>query len=171
MDFLSLASSRYSVREFEDRPIDAPMLDEIIQAGRVAPSACNRQPQKVYVVESAEMRGRLSEVCRFTFGAPVVLAIGYDTEREWKNKLMGGKGSGETDAAIVTTQMMLAAWERGIGSCWVGYFNADAVRDALELPENVVVSALLPMGYPKDGVVPFYMHSEYRPYEETVVKI
>ncbi len=171
MDFLELVSSRYSVREFEDKAIEGAVLESILEAGRVAPSACNRQPQKVYVVESAEMRGRLSEVCRFTFGAPVVLAVCYDTEREWKNKLMGGKGSGETDAAIVTTQMMLAAWERGIGSCWVGYFNADAVRDALGLPENVVVSALLPMGYPAKGVKPLGMHSEYRPYEETVIKI
>ena len=171
MDFLELASSRFSVREFEDKPIDEQLLRRVLEAGRVAPSACNRQPQRVYVVESEEMKQRLAAVCRFTFGAPVVLAVCYDTEREWKNKLMGGKGSGEADAAIVATQMMLAAHECGLGSCWVGYFQADAVREALRLPETVVVSALLPMGYPRVGVAPFYMHGEYRPYEETIEKL
>ena len=171
MDFLSLASSRFSVREFQDMPIEDRVLDRIIQAGRVAPSASNRQPQKVYIIKSEQMKARLASVCRFTFGAPVILAVGYDTEREWKNKLSDGHGSGETDAAIVTTQMMLAAWEQGVGSCWVGYFSQKAVREALGLPENVVISALLPMGYAKDGAEPFYMHSEYRPYEETVEEL
>ena len=171
MDFLELVSSRFSVREFADRPIAPEQLSLILEAGRRVPSACNRQPHHVYVIESEAMRERLASVCRFTFGAPVVLAVCYDTEREWKNKLMGGKGSGETDATIVTTQMMLAAHACGIGSCWVGYFSADAVKEALGLPDTEVVSALLPIGYPSDGVTPFHLHGDYRPYEETVTKI
>ena len=171
MDFLELVQSRFSVREFEDRPIGEEVLERVLEAGLRVPSACNRQPQRIYVIESQKSRERLATVCRFTFGAPVVLAVCYDTEREWKNKLMGGKGSGETDAAIVATQMMLAAHAYGLGSCWVGYFSADAVREALGLPDNVVVSALLPMGYAREGVEPFYMHGEYRPYGEIIEKI
>jgi nitroreductase len=168
MNYFDLVRSRFSVRDFKDEPLSLEHLSAIVEAGRVAPSACNKQPQKVYIVKSKEARAALAKVCRFTFGAPVILAVGYDRDREWKNRLMGGHGSGECDASIVTTQMMLAAWELGVGSCWVGYFNADEVREALSLPEGVCITALLPLGYPKEGAKPLDLHYEYRPYEETV---
>lgn len=168
MNYFDLVRSRFSVRDFKDEPLSEEYLSAIVEAGRVAPSACNKQPQKVYIVKSPKTRAALAKVCRFTFGAPVILAVGYDRDREWKNRLMGGHGSGECDASIVTTQMMLAAWELGVGSCWVGYFNADEVREALSLPEGVCITALLPLGYPKEGAKPLDLHYEYRPYEETV---
>lgn len=168
MNYFDLIRSRFSVRDFKDTPIAEEHLSAILEAGRVAPSACNKQPQRVYVIQSEEKRQALATVCRFTFGAPVVLAIGYDTAREWKNRLMDGHGSGECDASIVTTQMMLAAWELGVGSCWVGYFNSDKVAEALSLPEGVHVVALLPLGYPKEDAKPLDLHYEYRPYEETI---
>lgn len=171
MNFLELVKDRYSVRSFKNEPIEKEKLDAIIEAGRVAPTACNNQPQKIYVVKSEDKLGKLSEVCRCTFGAPTILVIGYDKERDWKNRLMPGYGSGETDAAIVCTHMMLAAWELGIGSCWVGYFNADDVARALELPENVVVTAMLPMGYPADNAAPLALHSTFRDAEDTVTEL
>ena len=168
MEFSKLIRERYSVRSFRADAIREEDLQGVIEAGRVAPSACNKQPQKVYVVKSEAYRRRLAQVCRFTFNAPVILVIGYDRERDWKNKLMPGYHSGETDAAIVTTHMMLAAHDRGLGCCWVGYFNAGQVRDALELPENICVTALLPMGYPAEDAVPMDLHSIYRAYDDTV---
>ena len=101
----------------------------------------------------------------------MVLVIGYDKERSWKNKLMQGHDVGETDAAIVTTHMMLMAASLGIGSCWVGYFNSDEVKNALELPKSVVVTALLPLGYPSESSVPAAFHTEYRDKAETVEEI
>ena len=148
MTFQELAHARYSVRSFQNVPIAEEKLNLILEAGRVAPTACNFQPQKIYVAKSEESRKKLASVCRCTFDAPVILVVCYDRTRDWKNKLMPGYESGETDAAIVCTHMMLQAFELGIGSCWVGYFNAQAVSDVLGLPENVTVSALLPMGYP-----------------------
>ena len=162
MTFLELAKARYSVRKFKADAVEAEKLDAILEAGHVAPTACNNQPQRIFVVKSEEMRARLSEVCRFTFGAPVVLVVGYDKERDWKNRRMPGYSSGETDAAIVCTHMMLAAWEMGIGSCWVGAFSADAVGQALSLPENVRVTAMLPLGYPADDAAPAEFHTAYR---------
>jgi nitroreductase len=110
-------------------------------------------------------------VCRFTFGAPTILVVAYDKERDWKNRLMPGYGSGETDAAIVCTHMMLAAWEQGIGSCWVGYFNAEDVSRTLGLPENIVVTAMLPIGYPAENAEPLALHSSFRDRDDTVSEI
>lgn len=162
MTFLELAKERYSVRSFKDTPIDDDKMALILEAGKVAPTACNNQPQKIYVVKSQENREKLAQVCKCTFGAPVIVVVCYDKTRDWKNKRMPGYSSGETDAAIVCTHMMLEAWELGIGSCWVGMFNSDEVIKALGLPENVCVSALLPMGYPAEGAEPLNLHSIYR---------
>ncbi len=168
MDFIELAKARYSVRSFKQDEIEEEKLQVIIEAGRVAPTARNFQPQKVYVVRSKEYKGKLAEVCRFTFDAPVIIVIGYDKERDWKNRLMPPYSSGETDAAIVCTHMMLAATDMGIGSCWVGYFNADDIAKALELPENIQVTAMLPIGYPAEDSAPIDMHYAVRELEDTV---
>ncbi len=166
--FLELAKARYSVRKFKEDAIEEEKLSAILEAGRVAPTACNNQPQKIYVVKSEAVRQKLAEVCRYTFDAPVILVIGYDRERDWKNRRMPGYSSGETDAAIVTTHMMLEAWEQGIGSCWVGAFAADPVREALSLPETVRVTAMLPLGYPADDAEPAAFHTAYRDLSDTV---
>ena len=171
MTFQELARARYSVRNFLDTPIEAEKMSLILDAGRVAPTACNFQPQRIYVAKSAESREKLAQVCRCTFGAPVILVVCYDRERDWKNKLMPGYESGETDAAIVCTHMMLQAFELGIGSCWVGYFNADAVKEALGLPENITVSALLPMGYPAENAEPLPLHDQIREFGDTITEI
>ena len=171
MTFQELAKNRYSVRSFQDRPIEEEHLNLILEAGRVAPTACNFQPQKIYVARSAEAREKLASVCRCTFGAPVILVVCYDRTLEWKNKLTPGVTSGETDAAIVCTHMMLQAADLGVGSCWVGYFNPDKVAEVLGLPENLTVSALLPIGYPAENAEPLPLHSQYRVLADLVAEI
>ena len=171
MTFQELARARYSVRSFKDAPIKDEELNLILEAGRVAPTACNNQPQKIYVAKSEEVRRKLASVCRCTFDAPVILVVCYDRNRDWKNKLQPGYESGETDAAIVCTHMMLQAFELGIGSCWVGYFNANVVAGALGLPENITVSALLPIGYPAENAAPLPLHTQFREFEDTIEEI
>ena len=171
MTFYELAKNRYSVRTFKPDPIEPEKLDKILQAGRIAPTACNYQPQRIYVAKSEEARNKLAQICSCTFNAPVILVVCYDRDRNWKSNLMPGYESGETDAAIVCTHMMLQAWELGIGSCWVGLFNADQVSQALGLPENVTVSALLPIGYPKDHAKPAHLHDKIRDFDDTIEEI
>ena len=171
MTFQELAKNRYSVRSFRNMPIKDEHMNLILEAGRVAPTACNNQPQKIYVAKSEESRAKLASVCRCTFDAPVVLVVCYDRNRDWKNKLMPGHESGETDAAIVCTHMMLQAADLGIGSCWVGYFNAQTVAQVLGLPEHVTVSALLPMGYPAEDAKPLPLHSQFREFADTIEEI
>ena len=168
MNFLELARARYSVRAYKDTAVEEEKLAAIIEAGRVAPTAKNNQPQRVYIAKSERALSAICENCRYTFGAPVVLVIGYDTEREWKNPLCDGVSSGETDAAIITTHMMMAAADLGLGSCWVGYFNADDIAKTLELPENIQITAMLPIGYPADDAAPIDMHYAVRDIEDTV---
>ena len=171
MTFQELSRARYSVRSFQDTPIEEETLNLILEAGRIAPTACNNQPQKIYVAKSEESRKKLASVCRCTFDAPVILVVCYDRNLDWKNKLQPGYESGETDAAIVCTHMMLQAFELGVGSCWVGYFNAHEVSRVLGLPENITVSALLPMGYPAENAAPLPLHTQYRDLSHTVTEI
>ncbi len=169
MIFLELARDRYSVRKYKNDPIPDEVMDKIVEAGMLAPTACNNQPQKIYIARSRQALEKLKECTPYTFDAPVVMVIGYDKTRSWQNKRMPGYESGETDAAIVTTHLMLSAWEQGIGSCWVGVFNSDEVKEALGLPENIRVTALMPMGYP--DAEPGPRHSQYRERNDVVTDI
>ena len=80
MNFSELAKSRYSVRAYDPRPVEDEKMERIIEAGRVAPTACNFQPQRIFVVKSEENRQRLASICRFTFDAPVILVVAYDRD-------------------------------------------------------------------------------------------
>lgn len=171
MDFFELARSRWSVRSFKDTPIEEEKMQMILEAGRFAPTAKNMQPQRIYVAKSEESRKKLASVCRCTWDAPVILVVCYDQQRECKRVLTPGTTTGEMDASIVCTHMMLQAWELGIGSCWVGYYNDDAVADVLGLPEHIRVAALLPMGYPAEDAKPIQMHFDSRELSDMVEEI
>ena len=171
MNFFELAKSRWSVRAYKDTPIEEEKMQLILEAGRVAPTAKNYQPQRIYVATSKEAREKLKSVCRCTWDAPVVMVVCYDRERDYHSKLMPGYESGEKDASIVCTHMMLQAADLGIGSCWVGYFNPDQVAEVLGLPENITVTALLPIGYPAENAAPLPLHSQYRELADTVAEI
>ena len=168
MDFLELAKERYAVRAYSDKPVEDEKIELILEAAKVAPTACNNQPQKIYVVKSAEKLGALAQLTPCTFNAPVVFVVGYDVERSAKDLIFDGHDFGDTDAAIVCTHMMLEAKELGLGSCWVGYFVEEKVRAALGIPENVKIRDLLPVGYPADDAVPAPMHSQYREMSDMV---
>ena len=127
--FLELATERFSVRNFSDRQVEEEKLEKILQAAKVAPTAVNFQPQKLYVIRSREAIERLAAI-RPLFGAPLAVIICYDDKISWKNTRDNGHDSGEVDAAIITTHMMLEAWELGIGSCWMGAFSpADVAKE------------------------------------------
>lgn len=167
MDFGRLAAERYSVREFAPTPVEEEKLRKILEAARVAPTAVNFQPQKLYVVKSPEALARLTAI-RPVFGAPLAVIVCYDDTRSWKNSRDAGHDSGEVDAAIVTTHMMLQAWELGIGSCWIGAFQPSAVAEAFGIPANEHPVAILPLGYPADGCRPSDKHTSFRDAEDYI---
>ena len=167
MNFLELATDRFSVREFSPRPVEDEKIEKILEAAKVAPTAVNYQPQKIYLIKSQEAVKKLAGI-RNIFGAPLAVIICYDETLSWKNGKDNGHDSGEVDASIVTTHMMLQAWELEIGSCWIGSFNPKEISEAFGIPANEHPVAILPLGYPADGCKPSDRHSAYRNKEEMI---
>ena len=167
-DFLNLAQKRYSVRKFQSAPVEQEKIDRILAAASLAPTACNNQPQKIYVVTSEAARKALAEVTPCTFHAPVVFVIGYDETRSAKGIIYDGYDFGNTDAAIVCTHMMLEAAAQGLGTCWVGYFNEEKVKAALGIPEGIRIRNLLPTGYAAENSAPSDRHTASRAAGEMV---
>ena len=126
-EFMRLASERYSVRKFDGRALEAEIIEKILRAGQLSPTACNRQPQRIAVITSPEGLEKLRRCTECHFNAPAALLVCHDKEECWKRSY-DGASSGDIDAAIVTTHMMLAAWALGVGTTWVMHFIPEAVR-------------------------------------------
>ena len=156
-DFLELACERYSVRKYSDKQIEDEKLEKILKAAQVAPTGNNFQPQRVFVIKSEEGLEKIRSFTPYCFNAPIVLLICYDREVSWKT--VDGHDAGLDDAVIATTQMMLEAYDLGIGSVWVRGYDKRVLDELFDLPENMVTVALLPIGYPSDKSKPSPLHS------------
>lgn len=165
--FLSLAKARYSVRAFRPDPVPDSILNEILEAGRAAPTACNKQPQRIIAVRSAEGLEKLRKCTECHYNAPLALIVGYDRNECWKRST-DGHSSGDIDASIVTTHLMLAAVSLGVGSTWVMWFIPEAVKTEFGTPESFEPTAILVMGYPAEDSAPAKMHTDKKGPGETV---
>lgn len=166
-DFLTLAEERYSVRQFSDRPVAQEDIDRILRAGHVAPTGCNLQPQRIFVLRSEESMAKLRLSTKCHFGAPMAMLVCYDKEECWRRRY-DGESCGWTDASIVAAHMMLEAADIGVGSTWVMHFDPAAVRREFTLKDSVIPVAILVMGYPAPDAAPHPLHDQFRPMEETV---
>ncbi len=165
--FLELAEDRYSVRKYSNQQIEPEQMKRILRAGQVAPTAANKQPQRIFVLQSEEALEKVKTLTRFDFNAPTVLLICSDSSQSWKAK--DGHDSGPIDCAIVTTHMMLEAFDEGIGSCWVRGFDQNDVSKVFGLPDHLEPVAMLPIGYPAKDSHPWPgAHDKRLPIEETV---
>ena len=167
MDFLQLAESRFSVREFSDKKVEKDVIEKILRAGQLAPTACNRQPQRIFVIESEEALAKLRKCTMSHYYAPLALLICYDKTECWIRDY-DGKPSGDIDASIVCTHMMLEADDLGVGSTWVMHYIPEAVHVEFDLPDNLESTAILVMGYPKEGVTPSPLHEKTKAAEDLV---
>lgn len=150
MTFSDLISRRYSVRAYKSDPVEEEKLRAVLEAGRLAPTAANRQPFVILVIHTAGREADLQRVYGepwFT-QAPIVLGVCALPGRAWVRS--DGKNYCDVDAAIVMDHMILAATELGLGTCWIGAFNPDAAREVFGLPDDVELIALTPLGYPAD---------------------
>lgn len=148
MNFLEIAKKRYSVRKYQERPVEKEKLDQILEAGRVAPTGANRQPQRLFVVQSEAGHAKIDQAAK-TFGAPVVIVVCSNEQETWERSYDGKKLT-DIDAAIVTDHMMLQATELGLGSVWICWFKPTVLKEVLNLPEELVPINILAIGYP-DG--------------------
>ena len=168
MDFEKLISERYSVRKFKQQHLPQDVIDKILEAGHKAPTGCNYQPQRIFVLNSDESIAKLKNCTKCHFNAPTAMLVCHNKEESWVRKYDGALSS-PVDAVIVTTYMMLAAQNEGIGTCWVMHFDPAAMREVFNIPQNVEPTALLVMGYPSEDAKPLDLHFQSRPMEETVI--
>ena len=167
-DFLQLASDRYSVRSFDGNPVSEEDLQKILRAGHLAPTARNLQPQKIILVSGEEALAKLRRCTRCHFNAPLALIVCYDKTLCWERGF-DGKSSGDIDAAIVTTHMMLEATSLGLGSTWVMFYDPEAVRREFRLPDTLESTAILVIGHPAADAAPSANHDSFRKEEEIIV--
>ena len=167
MDFEKLISDRYSVRNFTQEHLPQTIIDKILEAGHKAPTGCNYQPQRILVLNTDSSIEKLKGCTKCHFNAPTAMLICHNTDESWKRPYDGALSS-SVDAAIVTTHLMLAAHNIGVGSCWVMHFNPTAMREAFNIPENFEPTALLVMGYPSSEAKPLDLHYKSRPMDEVV---
>jgi nitroreductase len=156
-EMLELILRRQSDRKYSDKPVEAEKLERIIEAGRMAPSACNAQPWKFVVVTDTSLLQKLAEAASakllgmngFVGQAPVILVI----VREQPNlsSKVGGtiksKDYSHIDIGLATENICLQASAEGIGSCIIGWFDEKEVRKILNIPASKKVELLVTLGY------------------------
>lgn len=168
MGFIDLAKKRYSVRKFSDKPVESEKLDTILEAGNLAPTAKNLQPQRIYVLQSEEALAKLDILTHCRYGAKTVLIFTYNSDEDWKNPLEEGIHSGIEDVSIVATHIMLAATEQGLDTCWCNYFANSKLEELFELPENEKSVLIMPIGYADENVKPAPGHEQKKELSDVV---
>lgn len=163
MDFLELCRRRYSCRNYSSKPVPDEVIENCLEAARLAPSACNSQPWKFIVIKSAEIRQKVAEAAfsgmysmnSFAKNAPVLVLVIRD-----KNKLLptiGGFIMGTqfslVDIGIATEHFVLAAAEQGLGTCYIGFFDEKKIKKILGLESNIKIELVISLGYPADSIV------------------
>ena len=159
MSFLELAKARYSCRKFTDQAVEDEKLAKILEAAMCAPTAVNKQPFKVWVVKSAENLEKVKSTTHYSFDAKVILVLGGKRDEAWVRP-SDNRNFADVDASIVGTQMMLEAHDLGLGSTWVGYFDAPKLAELLPDMADYDLIALFPLGYPAMGPSPRHLESK-----------
>lgn len=149
MDFNQLCTERASVRAYRPEPIPNEMLLQVLNAGRMAPSACNKQPWLFIVVDDSELLSQVREAYpRDWFNtAPQVIIVCGDHNASWKRPV-DGKDHCDIDVAIAVDHLTLQAADLGLGTCWICNFDSQKVVALLNLPPHLEPVAMLPIGYP-----------------------
>ena len=170
MEFNTVLQRRYSCRAFSPNPVEQEKVDRILEAGRIAPTAVNKQPVHVWAVSASETLEAIKGVTRSNYGAPLLLVVGCRPGNAWVRRY-DGKNGAEVDASIVATYLMLAAENEGLATLWVGSFDPALLKKILPGVDDYELVAMINVGYPADSSTPSAMHGSRIPVEEFVTKI
>lgn len=155
MDFYDVLRERFSLRSYDpDKKIPDDTLERILNAGRIAPSASNKQPWKFLVIKNPQLKSRI-QACysrEWLKNAPVILVAVGNKDDAWIRHY-DGHNSIEVDLTIALDHMILAATAEGVGSCWILAYDPDILRRELGLQKNEYVSSITPLGYPPDDYI------------------
>ncbi len=163
MNFEDVIRNRFSTRSFKDEKVNKEQLDKILEAGRLAPTAKNIQPQKVYVIDSDDALNKINECSPCIYGAKTVLLVCSDKETAFHKE---NYSTYEMDACIVATHMLLEATNVGVDSVWVEMFDNNKVKSLFNISFEPI--CLIPLGYKTDDYVPSPMHSIRKDINEIV---
>lgn len=150
MEVVDAIRKRRSVRAYQKKEVPREILEEVLNAARVAPSAKNKQDWKFIVVDDEAIKEKLFKASydqEFIKEAPVILA-GVSLDEEYV--MACGVPSGYVDLAIALDHISLAAVEKGIGTCWIGHFHQQHAKEILGVPDPYGIVALMTMGYPRE---------------------
>ena len=167
-NFLELAKSRYSVRNYLPRPVEEEKLMYILECGRIAPSAANYQPWLINVVRDPALKMKLEDTYNREWirQAPVILVFMGNHQQCWKRS--DGKDHTDIDIAIIADHITLAAAEQGLGTCWICNFNAQKCIQVLNLPDHIEPIAYLSLGYPADTTDQTSRHLKRKSFDEII---
>ncbi len=150
MDFYQTVSARKSIRSYRPDPVPDEVFNRVMEAARIAPSAKNIQPWKFIIVRDPQVRQDLAVACnnqQSVAQAPITIC-GCAIESICYRGMGGYWNSWAVDLSIALEHIMLAAAAEGLGTCWIGSFNETEVRRVLQIPEDIKIVALTPLGYP-----------------------
>ena len=170
MEFTDLIKNRFSCRAFSAREVESEKLDRILEAGRIAPTAVNKQPVHIWAVSRPETLEAIKGVTRSNYGTPLILVVGCRPADAWVRRY-DGKNGAEVDAAIVATHLMLAAENEGFATLWVGSFDPVLLRNILPDAEGYDLVAMINVGYPAPESQPSAMHEARKLMTELVTRI
>ena len=148
MDVFQAIQLRRSIRVYQDREVEKEKLNKVLEAARLAPSANNRQEWKFIVVKNKDTRERIAEAASsqaFVGQAPVVIVA---CATETQSIMTCGQLRYTVDVSIAMSFMILQAQELGLGTCWIGAFDESGVKEILDIPDDIRVVAMTPLGYP-----------------------
>jgi len=153
MEFYDVIKKRKSVRKYKPDPITSTTLERILDAGRIAPSAKNYQPWRFIVVRDPDKKDQIVEASRNQkfVGEGAVIVVGCALVESAWGRMGGYMSSWSVDLTIALDHIILAAVNEGLGTCWIGAFDEAKVKAILNIPENVRVLALTPIGYPAEA--------------------
>ena len=167
MSFLDLAHERFSCRKFDSRPVEQEKIDKIIEVAMAAPTACNLQPFKVWVINDESNIKKVAQATPYTFGAKTIIVIGADKFNSYVRKF-DNKNFAKIDASIVSTHIMLEVQDLGLGTTWVGYFDPAVLREEFPQMAGYEIVAIFPIGYPAQDVEIADMHYKSKAKEDLV---
>ena len=167
MEFEKLIRERYSCRKLKDTPIEKEKLGRILEAGIAAPTGCNYQPYKLWVLTGEENCRVMSELTKYTFGEGTFIVVGADPSKAWTRKY-DGLNISTIDASIVATHLMLGIHDAGLGSTWVGSFNAPEMKKRYPEMQDYELIAIFPVGEIEEEARPAKLHYERKGISEMV---
>lgn len=165
MEFEDIIRKRTSVRKFSNKKIEQKALNKILEAGRLAPTAKNNQPIKIYVVNSNNGIEKIDKASKCRYGAQTILIVCGNKDEAYHK---GDYTTYEMDSCIVGTHMMLEATNLGIDNIWVESFDENILKEEFSIPNELTPVFLMPLGYKTEDCPINPLHNKRKALEEII---